>query len=421
LRTVARSVAALSAIAAAPIAAGALALRPTWRVGLRERLGDVPRPAPGGLWVHAASVGEVLAATRLLDHLQKAGHALFASTVTLEGREVVRRLRPDIPSALAPLDHPWCVEAALDRVRPAAIALIETELWPVWIAAARRRGIPVVLVSGRVSDRSFPRYRRLGWLVGRTLRRLAAVGARTDVDGERFVALGADPARVSVTGDLKLERDEREGPLAPDLDAVLGGVPLFVAGSTHPGEEVAALAALRRIEGAGLQAALVLAPRRRQRGAEVARLVRASGRPLRQRTAVGGEPLRPGEVLVLDTVGELAPVYARAAVAFVGGSLVRGGGHNVLEPVLAGCPVLFGPHVANVRHAVEILERCGAGRTVEDAADLGRAAIGWLRDPIAARARGGEGRAVLRSHGGSAERAARLIESALAMRPAAAT
>ncbi len=420
MRAVAHSVAALAAAAAAPLAAGALAVRPSWRVGLRERVGAVPRVAPGGLWVHAASVGEILAAIRLVDRLRKAGHALFVSTVTQDGREVMRRLRPDVPCALAPLDHLWCVEAALSRVRPAALALIETELWPVWIAAARRRGIPVVLVSGRISDRSFPRYRKLGWLMGRTLRRLAAVGARTTIDGDRFVALGADPARVSVTGDLKLELDEGPRPLASDLDAVLGRVPLFVAGSTHPGEEVAALAALSEVERAGLAVALVLAPRRRQRSAEVARLVRAAGRPLRQRTAVGGEPLRTGEVLVLDTIGELATVYARASVAFVGGSLVRGGGHNVLEPVFGGCPVLFGPHNANVRHAVEILERCGAGRTVDDAVSLGRAATDWLRDPVAARARGAEGRVVLRSHRGSAERAAHLIDSVLTVRPAQA-
>ncbi len=417
MRAARHSVAALAALAAAPLAAGALALRPRWRVGVRERLGGLPAVAPGAIWVHGASVGEILAAARLLDGLRKQGRAVITSTVTLSGREVMRRWRPGVPCHLAPLDHPWCVAAALDRVRPAALVLIETELWPSWIAAASRRGVPVLVVSGRLSDRSYVRYRRIAWFVGRTLRRVAAVGARTSLDGDRFRALGADPARVSVIGDLKLERDEVPRALPPDLEGALAGAPLFVAGSTHAGEEVAALAALDEVERAGLQAALVLAPRQLGRAAEIGRIVTGAGRPLRRRTALGTLPLRPGEVLLLDTVGELAPVYARAHVAFVGGSLVPHGGHNILEPVFAGCPVLFGKHTQNVRHAVEILERCGAGGAVEDAAALGVSVARLLRDPQAARARGERGRLALERHRGSAGRAVELIEGVIAAKP----
>ena len=174
-------------------------------MGLRERLGALPGLPPGAIWVHGASVGEILAASRLVDRLRKGGHAVVTSTVTLAGREVMRRTRPDVPCHLAPLDHPWCVDAALSRVRPAALVLIETELWPSWLAAAERRGIPVALVSGRISDRSYPRYQR----VRRDHRARAAAdrGARRPHrgDAERFLALGAPPARVRVTGDLKLE------------------------------------------------------------------------------------------------------------------------------------------------------------------------------------------------------------------------
>jgi 3-deoxy-D-manno-octulosonic-acid transferase len=201
--------------------------------------------------------------------------------------------------------------------------------------------------------------------------------------------------------------------LAPDLASALGKVPLFVAGSTHTGEERAALDALAAIEQADLEAALVLAPRRLGRVEEVLRLAQASGRPVRRRTALGAGPLAAGEVLVVDTLGELAGLLAHADVAFVGGTLVTVGGHNILEPVLGRRPVLYGPHTANVRHAVEILEACGAGRRVADARELGALATAWLADPAATRARGEAGFQALGRHRGSARRAADLVERVL--------
>jgi 3-deoxy-D-manno-octulosonic-acid transferase len=387
-------------------------------VGLRERLGQRPGLPPGAIWVHGASVGEILAAGRFIDRLQKGGHAVVSSTATLAGREVMRRTRPDVPCHLAPLDHPWCVEAALSRVRPAALVLIETELWPSWLAAAERRGVPVALVSGRISDRSYPRYRRLRRIIAPALRRIAALGARTDADAARFIALGASPARVSVTGDLKLEPGEAGRSLAPELVRVLGASPLIVAGSTHPGEELAALSALTQAEQAGIPAALVLAPRRLERADEIAGIVRAQSRSLRRRTRLGDSPLRPGEVLLLDSLGELAPLYAHAEVAFVGGSLVPVGGHNVLEPVFAGRPVLFGPHTQNAPHAAEILEAVGAGVRVADAGALARALVALLADPREARRRGEAGRGALAAHRGSAARAAELTDALLARDPA---
>lgn len=409
--------AAASAAVALPLLGAGLLLRPGLRRGLGERLGAAPRLEPGGVWVHAASVGEIRAASRLVDRLEAREHRVCTSTVTLTAREAMRRWRPNVPCHLAPLDHPWCVGSALERVDPRALVLIEAELWPSWIAAARRRGVPVLLMSARVSDRSFARYRRLERVVAPTLSRIDALGARTELDAERFLALGAAPERVSVTGDLKLDAQEKPLEVAPELDRLLGRAPLLVAGSTHAGEEEAALDALDALERTGLGCVLALAPRHPERVEEVLRLLRRRRRPWRRRTRLGELPLDPGEVLVLDTIGDLAGLYARAAVAFVGGTLAPLGGHNVLEPANVGCPVVVGPHTASVRHAVELLEDCGALTRVADAAELATLLGTRLREPEAAARAGEAGRGALAAHRGSAERSASLLEAVLAATP----
>jgi len=406
------SAAALSAALCAPVAAGALALRPRWRAGWRERIGAGP-VAPGALWIHAASVGEVTASAQLVELLRARGHALLLSTTSTTGRALCAQLHPGLAHRLAPLDHPWCVDAVLSRARPRALVLVETELWPVWIAACERRGVPVVVVSGRISDRSLPRYRWLGRWVAGALARLSAIGARTEQDRERFMALGAAPERVRVTGDLKLDPQAVPRALAPDLAAWLGDAPLVVAGSTHPGEEEVLLAAQRAWEEAGRRAALVLAPRYPERAGEVAALARRAGRRAALRSERGAA-LAAGDVGVLDTLGELAGLYARAAIAFVGGTFVPIGGHNLLEPAAAGVPAVYGSHVANVRHAAALLDAVGAGEVVANREALAAAIGAALADPDRARARGASGRAALEAHRGSSERSAELIETVLA-------
>jgi 3-deoxy-D-manno-octulosonic-acid transferase len=413
MRAITHSLAAVGALAAAPVAAGMLAIRPSWRVGFRERVTGLKSTRPGSIWIHAASVGETLAASRLVGQLRGSGRQVFTSSFTVSGREIMRRTQPEVPCQLAPLDHPWCVEAALDRIRPAALVLIETELWPSWIAAATRRKIPVMLISGRMSERSFSRYRRLGGMTRRTLRRLAAIGARTPSDADLFLALGADPNRISITGDLKIDVASQATPIAPDLEHAVSELPLFVAGSTHPGEEVAALAALDAVEQAGGSAALALAPRHIERAAEVEALCARAGRTARRRSALSGGRLARGEVLVMDTLGELASLYARANVAFVGGSMLPVGGHNILEPVFAGCPVLFGPHTANIRYAVELLAESGAGRRVGDAKALAEAVVEHFADFDSGRAAAQRGQLALLAHRGTTQRAEELIDAVL--------
>lgn len=407
------SLAALTALGLSPGVALALLLRPSLRDGFSERLGGVPLATPsadGAVWVHAASVGEVKAAGRLVESLEAGGHAVRVSTSTRTGRAVLRREWPDGLSSLMALDHPWCVERALRRARPGLSVLIETELWPSWIAGCARHGVPVVVVSGRLSDRSFPRYRRMRPWLRRTLERIEAVGARTERDAERFIEIGVPEARVRVTGDLKLDPPAGQPALAIDLIRALTDVPVVIGGSTHAGEEVALLEAMTAAEKAGHGFVLVLAPRRVERADEIDSLCRGQGRRVYRRSKLEGRHLVPGEVLVLDTLGELAALYATASIAFVGGTLVPVGGHNVVEPVHAGCPVLFGPSVANVRKVVEILEVGSTGIRVNDSRDLASALIQAFDDPEACRQRGALGRDALEAHRGSVAATCQLIE-----------
>jgi 3-deoxy-D-manno-octulosonic-acid transferase len=274
--------------------------------------------------------------------------------------------------------------------------------------------VPVVIVSGRISDRSYPRYRRLAPLLSGTIGRLHAIGARTEEDRDRFVALGAPADRVAVTGDLKLDPPHALPTPSADLAAWLGDAPRIVAGSTRPGEEAELLAAQEHWERAGHTATLLLAPRHPDRAKEVAGLVRHRRVSLR---SAAEAPLAAGDVGVLDTLGELAGAYAGARIAFVGGTLVPVGGHNVLEPAIVGTPVVYGPHVSNARHIADMLERAGAGRRVEDAAGLSAALLEALADAEGCRARGRAGRGVLDAHRGSSERSADWIERALEATP----
>jgi len=413
------SAATLAAALGLPALGAIAALRPAWRRGLSERLGRGSATASGGAWVHAASVGEVSAAVRLLDLLVDAGHPVLASVTTPTGRDVLGRLRPQVAARFAPVDHPWCVEAALAQVKPRALVLVESELWPNWIAAAARRGVRVGVVSAHVSDRSFSRYRRLASILGGTWGRLTAVGARSELDAERFVALGVAPERVSITGDLKLDVPGDMPPLAAELTRYLHQCAAMVGASTHAGEEIALLGALRSALDAGLAACLVLAPRHLARLHEVERTVQRFGFPLVRRTNLARTPaddLPPaaGSVLLIDTLGELPGLLPLARVVFVGGTLAPIGGHNLVEPAWAGRPVLFGTHTGSVKEAAELLLASGGAARIRNPDELGREVTALLADAGEADRRGGEARAALGPHRGAARRCADLVETLLA-------
>ncbi|MEO8189352.1 MAG: 3-deoxy-D-manno-octulosonic acid transferase [Acidobacteriota bacterium] len=372
---------------------------------LKGRLGLRSWPdLDGGIWVHAVSVGEVGVARNLLAELarKRPGRRLGLSVTTAAGAEMARRSLPaKVASFAFPLDFAVPVERALEAVRPGLILLTETEIWPLFLDRAARRNIPVALVNGRVSERSFSRYRLAGRAFSRVLSRVALFAMQTREDAARVERLGARADRVFVTGNVKYDL-----PAAPPFADALrladaaGGRPVFVAASTGPGEEEIVLAAWRSMT-PGHRPFLVLAPRRPERFDTVAALVSASGHTVLRRSVPAGAAFASnGEVYLLDSIGELSSLYREARLAFIGGSLIPTGGHNPIEAWAAGVPVIVGPHTGNFADVVrdgislEILE------VVPDAAGLSRAIAAAFSDPDGLARRGeAASRAVVASRG----------------------
>jgi 3-deoxy-D-manno-octulosonic-acid transferase len=394
-------------------------LRGKYRRSLRERLGAVPvwtGPTPP-LWVHAVSVGEVLAAVPLVRQIEARWPELpiLMSTVTDTGRGVGLQRLPGKPFVFFPLDFGWVVNRALDRIRPRAVLLTETELWPAFIRACTRRGIPVVAVNGRISPRSYPRYRRVRFWFGRVLREVRLFCMQSPEDAARIRDLGAPADRVHVVGNLKFDlagdEDPGEGARVRGMLGLAPDRPVLVAGSTHKGEEPVVLEAFARARDAVPDLALVLAPRHPERLDEVAGLLREA----RLRWARRSQAPVPGETaaILVDTMGELARLYAAGTVVYIGGSLVPVGGHNVLEPAAHGRPVLFGPHMGNFAEMARLFLEQGAGLQVQDAAGLAAGAVRLLADPAEAARMGSAGRRIVATHRGAAQRTLALLEQVL--------
>jgi len=382
------------------LAAGRGESASTWR----ERLGVLPAGVPrGGIWVHGASVGEMSAlAPFLRKAARRAGRkGVVVSAMTPAGKRRARELL-GFPAVNLPLDcGPW-VRRALDRAAPRTVIVAETELWPVFVTEAARRA-KLAWVNGRISDRSFPRYLMVRPLVREMLSKFDVLCVISGRDAERAVQLGAPSRRVRVTGNLKADL------IVPASRP--GGVPggqWFVAGSTRPGEEEQVLAAFALVRKAHPRLRLCLAPRHLDRAGEVAALAQKSGFRVARRSS-GPARARLADVLLLDTHGELASFYRLATAAFVGGTLVPIGGHNVMEPAAAGVPVLFGPHTGNVREEAAGLVRSGGGYRVADGRALAEA-LGRLVSSRTAEARAGaRARGFLRSRQGVARRVVALL------------
>ena len=399
------------------------------RTAFQERFGRIPEGdlarirGERVIWVHAVSVGETIASFPLLKGLRARypGYLLVLTNVTETGRSVALKSGLADLCLYLPFDYGFAVKAALDQVRPELIVLMETELWPNFIAAAAQMGVPVLLANGRISDRSFGRYLRVRFFFRPILQELSALCMQSALDASRITAIGAAPETVHVTGNLKYDVPLVQASLQRVIElkeryCIPEGAFVFTAASTHEGEDEPAIAAYQGLlSGAGSHF-LILAPRHPERAPAVAELLVRKGIPFLLRSQLSGAALRAGEVLLLDTVGELAGLYGASDLVFVGGSLVATGGHNPLEPASCGVPVLFGPHMENFREIAALFLSSGAGAMVEDAAGLA-AAVGALAASQASRIEmGRRGTALLRECSGATERHLEIAATLLARR-----
>ena len=399
-------------------------VRKVWRAGhplaLAERLGWVPfRPGPPRLWLHAVSVGEVVAAVPLVHALRARwpGVEIVVSTVTATGAAVARTRLPGVGGVFTcPLDLPGSVRRALGRIEPRALVVLETELWPNLFRALARAGRPIAVVNARISDRSFRRYRRVRAVFRRVLENVTLFAAQSPEDGRRLRDLGAPPARVVVTGNLKMDLRPADGLDGAEWRRRLGlGQPLlWVAGSTHRGEEEAVLAAFQAARAGQPGLGLVLAPRHPERVDEVEALARAGGVRVGRRSRAGEPGQGQPDVLLVDTIGELAALYGLADLVFVGGSLAPIGGHNVIEPAVHGKAIVFGPHMSNFRSAAALLLDAGAAVQVGDGLELSQAVSRLLADGAERRRLGDAARAAVLAHQGALDRTMAALDAVLA-------
>ncbi len=404
-------------VISALLAARGLRDRSYWR-NFGERFGLGPRLARPPIWVHAVSVGEVQAAAALVVALRGRypDTPVLVTTFTPTGAAHARTLfRESAVVRYLPFDLPGAVRRFLDRTRPRLAVIMETELWPNLYRQCRLRRIPLVIASARLSRRSVERYRRLRALFRETLAGDIIIAAQAEGDAERFRALGAAAERTHVTGNLKFDFtlppdiSERGGALRRQYSP---GRALWVAGSTHGGgEEDAVLEAHRLVAAAHGGALLVLAPRHPNRFGEVAAWLQRQGVAFARRSRASEADAGTGgpSVLLLDTLGELLYFYAAADVAFVGGSLVPIGGHNLLEPAALGLPVLTGPHYSNAEDVARLLLECGAAEVVRNGAELGSRVAALLSDEALRLRLGGRARDAVGRNRGALEKLLRLI------------
>ena len=393
-----------------------------YREGMRQRLGAVPAVLRGGLeakrvvWVHAVSVGEVLAASRLVGELEAAlgdGFRVVVSTTTRTGQALARERFGDERVFYMPLDFGFTVRAYLDALNPAALILMESELWPRMLYECARRGIPVAVVNARMSDRSFKRAMRMRSLWGGIMRRPALWLAQSEGDALRLVLVGVRAELVKVVGNLKYDvRAPMQRRVAERFRRSAAGRKILVAGSTvgdrkNSEDRIFLDAVMRPVWQMDPEALLVLAPRHPERFDEVVDLAEGFAPTVRATTLLQRSedvPLTEG-VVILDTIGDLAAVYGVADVAFVGGSLLPKGGHNPLEPAQFGVPVVMGPAFENFRDIVAKMQEAGGIAIVKDGAQCRDVFLNLLVGGLSSREMGERGRCVFEEQQGATARA----------------
>lgn len=392
--------------------------QPRYRQRIGERLGyyrDIP-PAPATLWIHAVSVGECEAAFPLIRSLldRQPGLTLLVTCATPTGSARIAEVLGDrVRHVYLPYDLPGAVDRFFTHFQPRFGLIMETEIWPNLFLAARARQVPLAILNGRLSARSASGYRRLGKLTAQSLSAVSLIAAQTEGDAEAYRSIGAAAAAVTVTGNIKFDApcDQAMRARAAELRRTLFGErPVWIAGSTHPGEEEQLLESLSAIRRTVPDLVLVIAPRHPERSGELAKLCERAGLAVQYRS--GGGACGPDTgVYLIDGIGELRLFYGTADVAFVGGSLVPHGGQNVLEPAAAGIPVVMGPHVMNFREICARLLAANGAVQVNDAGELGQWVSRFIREPDVAQAYGRRGRDFVEANRGALARTLDRLEA----------
>jgi 3-deoxy-D-manno-octulosonic-acid transferase len=395
---------------------------------LPQRLGYLPvsfnADADESIWIHAVSVGEVLTARALLPELRERYPKLrlFLSTTTMTGQQIARSNLQYVDEVFYfPFDLGFVVNRTLRLVRPRLFIMMETEIWPNLLRACGRAGVKTMLVNGRISSRSYPRYRLARPFFRRVLRHVDRFCMQSDESARRVIDIGADRERVVVTGSLKF--DSLEIPGAPSGDRGRNRVlryfrishdrPVVIAASTRKGEEEAVLEAFQRIRATMTNTLLIIAPRKPQQFDDVERLARRAGWNVARRSELRVDAEPRHDVVILDTVGELAPLYQVATAVFVGGSLVDTGGHNILEPAVFGKPIVFGPHMQNFAEIARTFLDNGAAIQVRTGRELGPVLLDLLGDPVRRASLGAAARALVEANRGARTRSLAAIAQLL--------
>jgi 3-deoxy-D-manno-octulosonic-acid transferase len=394
---------------------------------LGQRMGRLPvsfnLDGDESIWIHAVSVGEALTARALIADLRERypNLRLFLSTTTLTGQQIARTRIQGVDAVFfLPFDLPVFVRRTLRLVRPRLFIMMETEIWPNLLRACRQAGVRTMLVNGRISSRSYPRYRWARGFFRGVLAHVDRFCMQSDESARRITDIGADPRRVVVTGSLKFDSLELPG-VTPGRGAgrvlryfrVPPSRPVFIAASTLKGEEApvfAAFAAIRRTAPAAL---LVIAPRKPERFPEAEALAKAEGFRVLRRTELAVDAAPAADVVVLDTIGELAHLFPIATVVFVGGSLVAQGGHNILEPAVHGKPIVFGPHMENFEEIARTFLTNQAAVQVQSGLELGTVVLRLMTDPVERARLGAAARALVEANRGAKRRTLQAVADLL--------
>ena len=398
------------------------------RKGIRERFGFYRAAhlakinGRKTIWIHAVSVGETRAAIPLIRALRQEypDACLLVTTVTETGQETARKIKEADLCLFFPFDLSWAVRRALAILKPAAIIIVETEIWPNLVRLASDAGIPLLLANGRLSDRSFPRYKAAKFFIEGTLQKFSAFCMQTELDGQRIKRIGAPREKVTITGNLKfdskiikytqteIEKIRQELKIPPRL-------PVWVAGSTHEGEEEELVRIYLKLQADWPDLVFILVPRHPGRCGSVVEMISSHGisSTLRTQSDSREKPLDRGEILVVDTMGEMLKMYSLADIVFVGGSLVPIGGHNILEASMVKKPVVFGPFMNNFKEISNLLQREEGGICIQDKEELFHCLDKLLREPELRRTIGKNGFHLLEKNKGATEKTLGILKNLL--------